>query len=84
MTDESKPLTKMEELAALANVSVSTVSRALAGSSLINEKTRAKIVELAEQHNYQINEKARNFRLKRTNTSRRGDDVGCQIGSAYL
>ena len=67
MAKGSERLTKMEELAKLAEVSVSTVSRALAGSTLINEKTRTRIVELAEKHHYQINEKARNFRLKKTN-----------------
>ena len=63
---KAKNLTKMEELAELAGVSVSTVSRALAGSNLINEKTRSRIVELAEKHSYQVNEKARNFRLQKT------------------
>lgn len=65
----SKPprLTKMQQLADLAGVSVSTVSRALAGNPLINVKTRDRIAALAAEHNYQINENARNFRLQRTN-----------------
>ncbi len=63
----SPRLTKMEQLAEIAGVSVSTVSRALAGNPLINQKTRGRIVELAAKHNYQINEKARNFRLQKTN-----------------
>lgn len=66
MAKNNGRLTKMDELAKLAGVSVSTVSRALAGSTLINEKTRARIRELAEKHHYQINEKARNFRLQKT------------------
>ncbi len=57
----------MEELAKVAGVSVSTVSRALAGNPLINAKTRARITDLAAKHNYQINENARNFRLQKTN-----------------
>jgi len=60
-------VTKMEELAKVAGVSVSTVSRALAGNPLINAKTRARIADLAAKHNYQINENARNFRLQKTN-----------------
>lgn len=67
MTEKLKPLNKMQELAVLAGVSVSTVSRSLAGSTLINEKTRKRIVALAKKHNYQVNETARNFRLKKTN-----------------
>ncbi len=57
----------MQQLADLAGVSVSTVSRALAGNPLINVKTRDRIAALAAEHNYQINENARNFRLQRTN-----------------
>ena len=67
MVKSSPRLTKMEELAKVAGVSVSTVSRALAGNPLINAKTRARIVDLATKHNYQINENARNFRLQKTN-----------------
>ena len=67
MAKSSPRLTKMEELAKVAGVSVSTVSRALAGNPLINAKTRARIADLAAKHNYQINENARNFRLQKTN-----------------
>lgn len=65
MTEKPKPIVTMDELATLANVSVSTVSRALAGSSLVNAKTRNRIIALAEQHQFQVNEQARNFRLKK-------------------
>lgn len=67
MSNDTKTMKNMDELAKLANVSVSTVSRALAGSTLISTKTRERIAKLAEEHNFQLNEKARNFRLKKTN-----------------
>lgn len=56
----------MSELAELAGVSTSTASRALSGSSLVNKKTRDKIVEIAAQYDFKPNELARNLRLKRT------------------
>ena len=40
------------EIARIANVHPSTVSRALNGSTLIKEETRLRIQEIAEQHNY--------------------------------
>jgi len=59
---------KMSDLARLAGVSKSTVSRALAGSELVTKETRDKIKALAEQHGYQMNVRARNFRLQNTLT----------------
>lgn len=56
----------LAELAQLAGVSASTVSRALAGSELVNAKTREKIQRLAAEHGFQPNMLARNLRLKRT------------------
>ena len=55
----------MSELAKLAGVSKSTVSRALAGSELIAKETRDKIRELAERHSYRMNVRARNFRQQK-------------------
>ncbi|WP_336961643.1 LacI family DNA-binding transcriptional regulator [Sphingobium aquiterrae] len=52
-------------LARIAGVSVSTVSRALAGNPMIAEATRRRIAALAERHGFQINRAARNLRLKR-------------------
>jgi len=58
----------MSDIAKLAQVSESTVSRALRNNPLINEKTRKKIQKIARDHKYQINESARNLRLKKTHT----------------
>ena len=58
----------MNELAKLAGVSVSTVSRALAGNPVINQQTREKIAALAREHGFQPNMLARNLRLRRSET----------------
>ncbi len=57
---------KMSDIARLAGVSSSTVSRALNNSPLISEATRAKIMAIAETQNYFIDRQASNFRLGRT------------------
>ena len=56
----------LAQIAELAGVSVATVSRALAGNPVIAEATRARIVALAQEHGFQVNQAARNLRLKRT------------------
>ena len=66
-TSDGKPL-KMEDLARLAGVSVSTVSRALADSPLIPEERRKALQKLAADAGYVINPSARSLRLRRTAT----------------
>lgn len=74
MVDEPSPVVKMKarlkmaDVARLAGVSVSSVSRALADSPLIPLELRQRIHAIAREHGYVINQAARNLRLKTTRT----------------
>lgn len=59
---------QMADIARLAGVSASTVSRALSGSPLIPEATRNRITELASSLNYRVNVGAANLRRKDVHT----------------
>lgn len=54
------------DLARLAGVSPGTVSRALAGKSLVNAKTREKIESLARAHGFRPNQMASGLRRQKT------------------
>lgn len=56
------------DIARLAGVSKSTVSRALNDSPLIGEETRQRIREIARQHNFQINVPAQRLSKKESRT----------------
>ena len=58
----------MADIARLAGVSVSTVSRALNDSPLIPEETKERIRRIARTYNYELHVGARNLRLQRTQT----------------
>ncbi|KHK93317.1 LacI family transcriptional regulator [Novosphingobium malaysiense] len=56
----------LADLARLAGVSAGTVSRALAGKSLVNAKTRERIQALAREHGFRPNQMASKLRSRRT------------------
>jgi len=63
-----KPVQTLEDIARLANVSKSTVSRALNNSSLLSQETIERIQAIAREHNFRINAPARNLRLQQSHT----------------
>ncbi|MGF1545012.1 MAG: LacI family DNA-binding transcriptional regulator [Parvularculaceae bacterium] len=62
------PLTTMNDIAQMAGVSESTVSRALSGSPLVAHKTRERILKLAQTAKYAVNEQARGLAMGLTRT----------------
>jgi DNA-binding LacI/PurR family transcriptional regulator len=58
----------MADIAHLAGVHVSTVSRALAGSPLVERQMRETILKIAGEHGYVVNRVASNLRTSRTQT----------------
>ncbi len=62
----NKPVHSIADIARLAHVSKSTVSRALNDSPLISQKTKALIHAIALQHNFRINAPARQLSLRQS------------------
>ncbi len=58
----------IKDIAKLANVSHTTVSRALNGSPYIKEHTKQKILELASQLNYTPNVNAKSLAMQKSHT----------------
>jgi DNA-binding LacI/PurR family transcriptional regulator len=56
------------DIAYLAGVSQSTVSRALRGSPTVNEETRKRIEEIAHKLHYTVDKNASNLRTQHSNT----------------
>lgn len=63
-----KAVQTLDDIARLANVSRSTVSRALNDSPLLNAATKARIQAIARAHNFRIHAPARNLRLRQSHT----------------
>lgn len=65
---EGQKMVTIKDIAKLANVSHTTVSRALNNSPLIKEPTRRKILEIASQLNYTPNYNARSLVMQKSHT----------------
>ena len=65
---ETTSRTTMADLARLAGVNVSTVSRALNDSPLVKPDTKAEILRIAEDLGYSVNVAARNLRRRTSDT----------------
>ena len=63
-----KTVQTIEDIAQLANVSKSTVSRALNNSPLIKQETIDRIQTIAREHNFRINAPARNLSTRQSHT----------------
>ena len=63
-----KSVQTIEDIARLANVSKSTVSRALNNSPLIKQETIDRIQAIASEHNFRINAPARNLSTRQSRT----------------
>ncbi|MFP7365605.1 LacI family DNA-binding transcriptional regulator [Corynebacterium callunae] len=63
-----KRATTLKDIARVTELSVSTVSRALANNASIPESTRQRVIEVAEKLNYRPNAQARALRKSRTDT----------------
>lgn len=66
LQDARSPVRTIVDLARLAGVSPGTVSRALAGKSLVNAKTKERIQALAREHGFQLNQMASKLRRQKT------------------
>ena len=58
----------IKELAKIAGLNHSTISRSLNDSPLISDETKQRVLKLAEQHNFELNASARGMRTKKTGT----------------
>ncbi|MGM7724128.1 LacI family DNA-binding transcriptional regulator [Metabacillus sp. Hm71] len=57
-----------KDIAKMANVSQSTVSRCLNDSPMISEKTKRKVLKIAQEHGFQFNAHARSLSANKTST----------------
>lgn len=78
----------LADLAKIAGVSPGTVSRALAGNSLVNTKTREKIEAIAREHGFRPNQMASKLRRQKTGVIGiaipLGHDVRQKISDAFF
>ncbi|MGL5067823.1 MAG: LacI family DNA-binding transcriptional regulator [Sarcina sp.] len=67
----------IKDIAKVAGVSVSTVSRVLNNSEEVSESTRKNILDIIKEYNYIPNNSARNLKLIKSNT------IGVLVDSGY-
>ena len=76
------------EIAELAGVSQSTVSRALRGIPLVNPKTRERVLRIANEKNYKVNTSASRLRSRQSRTLallvHDDSDMGSDINPFFL
>ena len=72
----------MTDIARLAGVNVSTVSRALSGNTRVGSKQRERILKLARERGYMVNADASNLRTRRTQTLSVVIPLGHETGQA--
>jgi DNA-binding LacI/PurR family transcriptional regulator len=65
---DTRSVRTIADIARLAGVSKSTVSRALNNSPLIGEETKERVRTIARQHNFQINAPARQLSMQQSRT----------------
>lgn len=89
--NQSESATKVRtlaDLAKIAGVSSGTASRALAGNSLVNTKTREKIEAIAREHGFRPNQMASKLRRQKTGVIGvaipLGHDVRQQISDTFF
>lgn len=58
----------IKDIAKIAGVGVSTVSRAINDDPTINEKTKARVLKICEENHYVPNNSARNLKMVESNT----------------
>jgi len=66
--EQKKTAVTIKDIARIAGVSHSTVSRSLNDSSLISEKTKQKIKQIAQELNFAFNSSAQGLSTRRTGT----------------
>ena len=59
-------MASLADIARAAGISTSTASRALSGSNVVSAATRERVQAIAREQNFNLNQAARNLRLKRT------------------
>lgn len=80
MARSTKTVANLTELAKLAGLSTSTVSRALAGNPVIRKETRERVAALALEHGFRLNVVGRTLRTGKTHAVAVVLPLGHEVG----